>query len=330
MVRTSYSQVPDASSTSFVRKGNLPGGFRAGDVLYYIGVRDSAIVEENERERPKYGLDGLVLGPATLESHAGKGVKLSFFLKTLVDIDCLATELSREAPSPLPQGYVVGESVYFLGRSQTVAGGGTLLYANRGEVLGPAGAANARDKALSVHFEGLPRKMDVVVSAITYIRPPPLPGGFEAGEQLFYVGAHINLESGERLKHGEHGYVVGPATDPRSRDEAVMMRFGHLKEPRMDLKVSLLRREPTRASSAALEASREALERATHVEHDVPAANSKLPAFAPSSPGSNVVDVIADLSDRISKRFSMIVNSPGGSGGDAPLLVGVDEEALPR
>ena len=41
--------------------------------------------------------------------------------------------------------------------------------------------------------------------------PPPLPGGYTVGEQVYHTGAGHTFEDGHRLVHGEQGKVVGPA-----------------------------------------------------------------------------------------------------------------------
>ena len=43
--------------------------------------------------------------------------------------------------------------------------------------------------------------------------PPPLPGGYVLGEQVYYTGASATFEDhGDRVEHGKQGEVVGPAT----------------------------------------------------------------------------------------------------------------------
>ena len=42
--------------------------------------------------------------------------------------------------------------------------------------------------------------------------PPPLPGGYTVGEQVYFTGKSHILENGGRVVHGEQGEVVGPQT----------------------------------------------------------------------------------------------------------------------
>ena len=55
--------------------------------------------------------------------------------------------------------------------------------------------------------------------------PPPLPGGYTAGEQVYFTGMSHTFEDGDRLVHGEQGEVVGPATLESHRGKGVEVRF---------------------------------------------------------------------------------------------------------
>ena len=58
--------------------------------------------------------------------------------------------------------------------------------------------------------------------------PPPLPGGFVLGEQVYYTGARLSqeaVETGDRLEHGKQGEVVGPATSESHKGNGVALRF---------------------------------------------------------------------------------------------------------
>ena len=58
--------------------------------------------------------------------------------------------------------------------------------------------------------------------------PPPLPGGYVVGEQVYYTGAShaFGLEhGGDQLEHGKQGEVVGPATVESHRGKGVAVLF---------------------------------------------------------------------------------------------------------
>ena len=54
--------------------------------------------------------------------------------------------------------------------------------------------------------------------------PPPLPGGYTVGEQVYYTGASHTFECGDRLERGKQGEVVGEAAD-QAEGKAVDVRF---------------------------------------------------------------------------------------------------------
>ena len=62
--------------------------------------------------------------------------------------------------------------------------------------------------------------------------PPPLPGGYVLGEQVYYTGASCRtVEDGNRVEHGEQGEVVGPATSeggPEGKGVGVLFRGNKL------------------------------------------------------------------------------------------------------
>ena len=54
--------------------------------------------------------------------------------------------------------------------------------------------------------------------------PPPLPGGYVVGEQVYFTGSSQYFESGERLEHGEQG-VMGPAACENHKGKVVVVLF---------------------------------------------------------------------------------------------------------
>ena len=46
--------------------------------------------------------------------------------------------------------------------------------------------------------------------------PPPLPGGYAVGEEVYYTGNSQTWDDGDKLTHGESGEVTGhpPSDDP--------------------------------------------------------------------------------------------------------------------
>ena len=55
--------------------------------------------------------------------------------------------------------------------------------------------------------------------------PPPLPGGYTVGEQVYYTGTSESFENGEQLEHGKQGEVAGPATSKSHEGKGVAVLF---------------------------------------------------------------------------------------------------------
>ena len=55
--------------------------------------------------------------------------------------------------------------------------------------------------------------------------PPPLPGDYVVGEQVYFTGSRETFESGEQLEHGKQGEVVGPAKAESHKGKSVDVRF---------------------------------------------------------------------------------------------------------
>ena len=55
--------------------------------------------------------------------------------------------------------------------------------------------------------------------------PPPLPGGYTVGEQVYYTGAGHTFASGNQLEDGKQGEVVGPAEDESFKGKCVAVLF---------------------------------------------------------------------------------------------------------
>ena len=78
--------------------------------------------------------------------------------------------------------------------------------------------------------------------------PPPLPGGYAVGEQVYYTWAGETLESGDRVVHGEQGEVVGPATFESLRGKGVAVLFPGNKRA-VECYLSQVRRKSRRAAT---------------------------------------------------------------------------------
>ena len=74
-------------------KEALPGGFKVGQLLYFVGFSETFA----SGNRVVHGQLGEVMGPASLESHKGRGVAIRF-PGNKANVNCFLTSLSRVAP----------------------------------------------------------------------------------------------------------------------------------------------------------------------------------------------------------------------------------------
>ena len=71
--------------------------------------------------------------------------------------DCHLDVLSREPPPPLPGGYKLGESLYYIGNSGKTTYGESVLHGQQVEVVGLVlGAHTTKGLGLAVQFPFLP------------------------------------------------------------------------------------------------------------------------------------------------------------------------------
>ena len=76
--------------------------------------------------------------------------------------------------------------------------------------------------------------------------PPPLPGGYTVGEQVYFTGKSHILENGGLVVHGKQGEVLGPATRESHRGKGVEVLFPGNKRA-VSCYLSQVRRKSRRA-----------------------------------------------------------------------------------
>ena len=82
--------------------------------------------------------------------------------------------------------------------------------------------------------------------------PPPLPGGYTVGEQVYFTGAGETFGDGDRLEHGKQGEVVGPAIAESHKGKGVAVRFPGNKDAIQCLLNSVRRRRRRHAATPQL------------------------------------------------------------------------------
>ena len=125
-----------------------------------------------------------------------------FFPRLNDALYCELAELSPTKPPALPGGFGVGETVYYLKKSQTFASGNRIVYGGEGTVVGPNGDP---DKVVvEFHADGdaksgkKPCTINCKVSSLGR-EPPALPGGYGRGDAAHYTARSETLSNGEEL-----------------------------------------------------------------------------------------------------------------------------------
>ena len=110
--------------------GNLPGGHAVGQLLFFTGPSqvfyDGICVT--------HGQQGELVGPATIESHVGKGLAM-LFPGNEDCIECSLALLSAGEPPPLPGGHKLGQMLFLTGSSQPFDDGDRTTHGQQGEVM---------------------------------------------------------------------------------------------------------------------------------------------------------------------------------------------------
>ena len=122
----------------------------------------------------------------------------------------------------LPGGFRLGQKLFFMGANQTLASGDRLTHGQQGEVVGHT--ILERCHALGMKFSENRQNVYCYIDELSESAPPPLPGGFTMGQELFYTGPSHTFDNGERLTHAQQGEVVGSATSEGDA-EGLKMRF---------------------------------------------------------------------------------------------------------
>lgn len=203
----------------------LPGGFEAGERLFYTG----STLTLPQGRKVLHGWQGEVAGPASRagEKSAERAVAMAFLGNFGQNVIITIDHLSRTAPLPIPGGFILGESLYYHGCSQTFPSGSVLVHGARGEVLGPSSATPASGKpagsGLHVLFPTNKNGTNCFVTSLSRLPPPAMPGGFAAGDQVYCCNGCLQT-SENRPVHGMQGEVVGLAAG-EDVDKALKVKF---------------------------------------------------------------------------------------------------------
>ena len=111
----------------------LPRGLMLGETLYFIGPTHP--IEDQANEYIVHGSQVVLIGPDLLDDSR---VVVKFpgsddsFSST-----CPLNTLSRSPPPPLPGGYKLGDTLYYIGDNYNFDAGYRLAHGQKVEVIGP-------------------------------------------------------------------------------------------------------------------------------------------------------------------------------------------------
>ena len=151
---------------------------------------------------------------------------------TTTSIRCLPVSLSRTEPPPLPDGYILGEKVFYTGETKTFDNGETLKKYQSGVVVGHASKESSHF-GKSVHVHVLDSRIFQSISLTELVRenPPVSPGDslmkksalrdslmndlalindFISTEKALTAQA-VEYPSAEGYRPGEQVFFVGPS-----------------------------------------------------------------------------------------------------------------------
>jgi len=185
----------------------LPGGFRGGDEVYFLGSGQTL----GNGDKLVYGNPAKVMGPVAADSLALR------FENHRMNVTLCIGKFSRSAPpSDLIGGYKVGDIVYFTGCNETFSSGDALTYAYEGVVMGPSGEGR-----LGVLWRGNKGNASSRPEKLSRTKPAmELVGGYKVNDIVYYNAQAQSFESGDKLSTGLEGNVVGA-----SGNELLVIRF---------------------------------------------------------------------------------------------------------
>ena len=116
--------------------------------------------------------------------------------------------MASGARPALPGGHELGDQLYFTGPNQSFEIGDKLTHGQQGEVVGLTTEDKHHGNGLKMQFPGNSCSISCYLPRLSVEKPPPLPGGHDLSEELYYTGSSQPFKSGDKLTHGQQGEVV--------------------------------------------------------------------------------------------------------------------------
>jgi hypothetical protein len=207
----------------------LPGGYKVGERVHWCGDSETF----TSGDRLEFGLVGEVVGRSTQGNAKDDECVAVRFEGNWRITDVLVASISRTCPE-IPGNFQIGDELYFAGARQNFSDGDKLEFGLKGQVVARATLEETQKREgerLMVRFEGNRKYTAVRLSDVSRTSPV-IPGDYKLGGIVHWVGPPQTLASGDQLKVGLTGEVVGRAAtryDGRD-DERISVRFtGHRK-----------------------------------------------------------------------------------------------------
>ena len=198
-----------SSGSDEARRGALlASSFKCGDVIYYVGARESdgcGCVE--------YGDAGTVLGSYEADHTRVQCIGFPNY-EGLFHVDPEEHILTETAfKAPLPGGLKRGDKVVYVGArvSDTY---GVISYGDEGMVVGHYRGNQTKVQVQCNGFPNVAGNLGVVISDLVTDAAfqAPLPGGWKRGDKVVYVGP-LYSEANGTVGYGDVGVVLGSCAD---------------------------------------------------------------------------------------------------------------------
>ena len=172
----------DGEADSEDSEASLAGGYSCGDLAYFIDNSQWGEVIDRTRARPWicYGEEVVI----SCGHSDGEKLFVRFGGRSTPGVLVYEDQLARNLPPPIPGNFVVDEKVYYTDASCKLDNGKTHTYGQEYIVMG-----KVPDKArVWIGTRETGSVSNVKASQISRSAPPPLLGGFEVSETVYYLG----------------------------------------------------------------------------------------------------------------------------------------------
>jgi len=128
-------------------------------------------------------------------------------------------------PVVSPDGFSVGDTVFFTAACKDCPNGDRLVYGSKGEVKGPVDSLNTDQSIVLVKFPHNEACVKVKAACLSGEEPPTvLAGDYVVGDKVFHIGSCKvkDPRSGNSLQYGQEGVIRGPDGRGRSNRLSVL------------------------------------------------------------------------------------------------------------